>query len=109
MKEKDLRSLHGRIGIFLAFFIMLQAASGLFITMGEIEAPHSHAGKTPVAADAPVDTRQPPAFQAALAAIHHGGGTTGVLYRIFLSMGLLWMAVSGGLIYFKIRARAPSH
>lgn len=105
MKEKDLRNWHRNLGIILAFFVILQTTTGLFIAVGEINMPHSHAGTSHVATGAPTDGLQPSVFQTALSAIHHGGGTIGALYRILLGTGLLWMAISGSLIYFKIRSR----
>ena len=105
MKEKDLRKWHRNLGIILAFFVMLQAITGLFITIGEINTPHSHAGMSHAATEAPGDRLQPSVFQTALSVVHHGGGSIGALYRIFLGTGLLWMSISGSLIYFKIRAR----
>ncbi len=105
MKEKDLRKWHRNFGIILAFFVILQAGSGLLITLEEMSVPHSHAGKIETAALASVDRPQPSAFQAALSLVHHGGGKPGILYRIFLGLSLVVMAVSGSFIYFKVRAR----
>ena len=105
MKEKDLRNWHRNLGIILAFFVILQTIIGLFIAVGEINIPHSHAGMSHAFKGAPGDSLQPSVFQTALSVIHHGGGTIGALYRILLGTGLLWMAISGSLIYFKSRSR----
>jgi uncharacterized iron-regulated membrane protein len=105
MKEKDLRKWHRNLGIILAFFIILQAVTGLLITIKETGVPHSHAGKTPVIIDEAPDELEPAVFQSALAVVHHGGGSAGTLYRIILSIGIMGMAFSGILIYLKIRTR----
>ncbi len=105
MKEKDLRKWHRNFGIILAFFVILQAGSGLLITLEEMTVPHTHAGKVETAAVVSSGQPWPLAFQAILSLIHHGGGTPGILYRIFLGLGMAGMALSGSFIYFKVRAR----
>jgi uncharacterized iron-regulated membrane protein len=37
--------------------------------------------------------------------IHHGGGFIATIYMLLVGLGILVMAVSGSLIFFKTRAR----
>jgi hypothetical protein len=85
MDEAYLRKWHRTMGIILAFFIFLQAASG---TMMALEFFFNSTGLFGV-----------------LTSLHFGGGAIGSLYRVLLGLGLMGMAASGTLIYLKIRAR----
>jgi len=38
--------------------------------------------------------------------IHHGGGSIGTVYRLLVGIGMLGMAISGIMIFFKIQARS---
>jgi hypothetical protein len=93
MKESVLRRWHRSLGILLALFIILQTGSGFLISLGELSVPHSHAHE---------DTN----------ASSHGNNEgeslwhEGSLYRVFVGIGLLWMTVSGSMIFFKIRIRS---
>jgi hypothetical protein len=105
MKEINLRKWHRRVGIILALFIILQAGSGLLITLGDLIPSESHAPTEPGIATAVADEEES-FLEEAVDFIHHGGDTAGALYRIVLGAGILWMAVSGGLIFFQVRARS---
>ncbi len=85
MDEAYLRKWHRTMGIILAFFIFLQAASGALMAL---EFALNSTGLFGV-----------------LTSLHFGGGSWGHLYRILLGLGLMGMAASGTLIYFKIQAR----
>ena len=85
MDEAYLRKWHRTMGIILALFIFLQAATGTLMSL-------EFALNVPEPFDA---------FEI----LHTGGGLLGNLYRILLGLGLMGMAASGTLIYFKIRAR----
>jgi hypothetical protein len=85
MDEAHLRMWHRTIGICLALFIFLQAASG---AMMALEFALDSTGLFGI-----------------LTSLHFGGGSWGHLYRILLGLGLMGMAASGALIYFKIQAR----
>lgn len=80
-----LRKWHRTMGIILAFFIFLQAASGALMAL---EFYLNATGLFGV-----------------LTSLHFGGGSWGHLYRILLGLGLMGMAISGALIYLKIQAR----
>lgn len=85
MDEATLRRGHRTAGIILALFIFLQAASGTLLALE--------------------NALQAPGLFGSLTRVHFGGGFWGQLYRLLLGGGLMGMAVSGTLIYFKIRAR----
>ena len=85
MDEASLRKWHRLLGIILAIFIFLQAATGTLMAL-------QFALKFPEPLDA-------------LEILHTGLGLSGNVYRIFLGLGTMVMAFSGALIYLKIRAR----
>jgi hypothetical protein len=105
MKEVDLRKWHRRIGIVLALFVILQAGSGFLITLGDL-IPSKSPDTEPTVAAATVDDEKEHFCDEVLNFVHYGGGAAGGPYRILLGAGVLWMAVSGGLIFFQIRARS---
>ena len=84
MKEKSLRTAHRVIGLPLAVFLILQAATGMLLTIEQIAGYY---------------------FDGIVHVIHYNMGVPGEIYRILLGAGLLWMAASGLWIYLKIRAR----
>lgn len=86
MDEAYLRKWHRNMGIILALFIFLQAASGAMMALEFASKYHGLFG--------------------VLTTLHFGGGFLGHIYRIFLGLGLMGMAASGTLIYLKIRARS---
>jgi len=85
------------MGITLALLIILQAGSGLLISLVEL-LPSSWAPSTPLGTAGA-------AFKEFLEAVHLGGGWWGKVYRLLLGLGILGLACSGSLIFFKIRAR----
>jgi hypothetical protein len=85
MTEADLRKGHRTMGIILAFFIFLQAASGAMMALEFF--------------------LNVPGLFGSLTKLHFGGGALGHMYRIILGAGTMGMAISGSLIYSKIRAR----
>ena len=112
MKEANLRKWHRGLGIILALFVILQAGSGLLIAITDIETPHGHSSDEMVALGTSHGEEgegnhdeERSAFIESLSFIHHGAGSIGVIYRILLGIGLLFMAFTGALIYFQIKAR----
>jgi hypothetical protein len=85
MTEADLRKWHRTGGIILALFIFLQAASGTLMALEML--------------------LNFPGLSGPLTKLHYGGGTLGHIYRILLGVGIMGMAISGSLIFLKIRAR----
>ena len=92
MQESELRYWHRRLGIILALLVMIQAGTGLCLSLEKclftsVEGPAVELVET-------------------LALIHRGGGDWWRIDRVLLGAGLCGMAISGSLIYFKIRARS---
>ncbi len=85
MEEAHLRKWHRTMGIILAFFIFLQAASGAMMAL------EFALGS--------------PGLFGALTSLHFGGGFFGHPYRIILGLGLMGMAASGAFIYLMIQSR----
>ena len=86
MQEVALRQWHRTMGIILALFIVLQAASGAMMALEHFLNLHGLFGP--------------------LTKLHFGGGALGHIYRIILGLGVMGMATSGTIIYLKIRARS---
>jgi hypothetical protein len=105
MKEFTLRNWHRRIGIILVLFIILQAGSGLIITISEIATPHEHDNSATSHSHQQQDEDES-SFHETLEFLHHGGGIIGISYRILVGTGILWMAFTGLIIYVKIRTRS---
>jgi hypothetical protein len=85
MNEVYLRKWHRRMGIILAVFIFFQAGSGVVLNLeGLFESP-GILGWANV--------------------FHRGGGDFGTVYRMVLGLGLMGMAASGSLIFYKIWQR----
>ena len=104
MKESDLRKWHRSLGIILTLFIILQAGSGLLISLSGLGTPHSHARSETVAHAGPDEVGKS-LWNTSLGFLHHGAGVVGVVYRILLGIGMVGMALSGSMIFFKIRVR----
>uniref|UniRef100_A0A7C3UXQ9 PepSY domain-containing protein n=1 Tax=Desulfobacca acetoxidans TaxID=60893 RepID=A0A7C3UXQ9_9BACT len=85
MNEALLRKWHRTLGIILALLLFCQAGSGALLALK-------------------LNFKDPGLF-GLLSALHFGGGFWGNLYRILLGLGTMALAVSGTLIYLKIRAR----
>jgi hypothetical protein len=85
MNEAYLRKWHRRLGILFALFIFLQTLSGLILNLEDL-----------------VDIAAVTSWSNVL---HRGGGEFGTVYRSLLGWGLLGMAVSGSLIFYKIWQR----
>jgi len=105
MKELDYRKWHRAIGIIVALFIILQAGSGFLLSLGGVSIPHTHAHEE-VYRTGPDQEEGNSLWHDALEFIHHGGGIIGTTYRLLLGIGIVVMAVSGGMIYFKVSVRS---
>jgi len=86
MNEKTLRRLHRSIGLPLVLFIVIQSATGLFLAIENMLGSYWGWGGL-------------------LRDMHHSYGVPGDLYRVLIGLGMLWMAISGVLIYRAIQIR----
>lgn len=105
MKQSDMRKLHRNIGIIIAVFIVLQAGSGLLITIAEF----SEASETPVSSSAEHEYEEheqdTSTLRAALGWIHYDSSAVMSTYRILLGIGILVQTIIGGMMFFDIRRR----
>lgn len=110
MKEYDLRKWHRRVGIVLALFIILQAGSGFLINLGVIVATapsHAHTDQPAISSEhEEEDERKRSAWDRILGFIHHEEGVLWDLYRVFLGAGIVWMTITGSMIFFRAKARS---
>jgi len=105
MDELQLRKLHRRIGIALALFIILQAGSGLIISVSELVKPHSHAHKE-IPESHRHHSENKSMWHEMLEFVHHGAGRFGIAYRILVGTGTLAVTGTGCIIFLKIKARS---
>jgi hypothetical protein len=105
MKEADLRRWHRALGIIVALFIILQAGSGFFLSLSDLSASRTH-GHEETYGTGHAQEEGDSLWHDALGFVHLGGGTIGTVYRLLLGFGIVVTAVSGGMIFFKIRARS---
>ena len=84
MKEATLRKWHRTSGIIIAVFIIVQVVSGIVLSIENILGDY---------------------WSGVIHDIHEGFGKAGGIYRILLGVGLVWMVISGSIIFMKIRER----
>lgn len=100
MKELDLRKWHRNVGIVLAPLLVLQAVSGVFIGVDWLLGYHRRVGE--------IIREVPPLvllWDKIFVEIHYGLGVPGAIEHILLGIGLVWITVSGVVIFLRIRAR----
>ena len=106
MQEPTLRQWHRYVGIIVGAFIMLQAASGLFLSIEWMLGFHHKVGAIIETADIP----QVLVFWDWLFVnVHYGGGKIGAIYHTAVGAGLLWLAASGFAIHHRVRQRLKRH
>lgn len=104
MNEVDLRRWHRKLGVVLFIFIIIQAGSGLVLTLTNFTSPgeqHGH-GQPPSKGE----TEHEGEFEEAIDFVHFGPGYAMAVYRILLALGLLGMAFLGLAIASKVRRRS---
>ena len=101
MREPQLRKLHRLAGIVLAPLLVLQALSGILLSVDWLLGIHRRFGES-VGAAAPGLARL---WDAALVEIHYGTGVGGAVYHMLLGVAIVGLAASGTGIYLQIRAR----
>lgn len=89
MKNFRLNALHRYVGITLAPFLVIQTVSGLMLGFGlfRSEAAATERG----------------ALERFLVQIHFGPGLLSDLCHVLLAAGIFWMAVSGWVLFLRIR------
>jgi succinate dehydrogenase/fumarate reductase cytochrome b subunit len=101
MREPQLRKLHRAAGVVLAPLLVLQALSGVLLSVDWLLGIHRRVGES-VGEALPRFARL---WDAALVEIHYGTGVGGAVYHILLGIAVLGVAASGLSVYLKARAR----
>jgi len=101
MKEPDIRKLHRIVGIVIAPLLILQALSGIFLSVDWLLGFHRRIGET-ITENIPALIRM---WDMILVDIHYGMGVGGAFYHILLGVAAIGVAASGLMIFLKIRAR----
>lgn len=86
MKEPILRKYHRYMGISIALLAVIQVGTGLLLSLNMLIGSN--------------------VLDSMLSFLHFGNGVIGNVYRIVLSMAILFLAATGVLIYMKILARS---
>ena len=101
MKEPDIRKWHRWTAIVIAPLLVAQAVSGIFLSVDWLLGIHRRTAEE-------IKETIPPLLRLwdmILVEIHYGPGVGGAFYHILLGIGAVWVAVSGFMIFLKIRAR----
>jgi uncharacterized iron-regulated membrane protein len=95
MKGIQLNKLHRYVGITLAPFLVIQALSGILLNFGlfDKEGSGEMGGFLPPTGS----------FNHLLVKIHFGHGLVNEIYHILVALAILWMAVTGWLLFMRIR------
>lgn len=108
MTEKNIRKYHGRIGMLLAIFILIQVGSGTIIAFNTIieQRPHTHDEYSNIDVHNMGDNDNSSTNKAGLIkTIHHHGETIFQILRIVLGIGIFMMVISGAAIYLLMQKR----
>ena len=100
--ELRLRRLHRFAGIVLAPLVLVQAWSGMVISFEVLLGIHKNAADVLRKQEALALQH---AWEYLLLDIHYGGGYWGNLYHLVIVSGLMWLILSGVLIFIKIAKR----
>ncbi|OIP87252.1 MAG: hypothetical protein AUK24_09765 [Syntrophaceae bacterium CG2_30_49_12] len=104
-KESDLRKWHRVLGISLVLFVIMQAGSGLLITIDELGTGGSHSQVHSESISGIDAEGEESPWSEVLKFVHHRDGLWGFVYRILVGTGTLGMAITGSMIFMRIRAR----
>ena len=96
MKAIYLNKLHRYVGICIAPFIVIQTFSGLLLDFGLFRRSRSGPGVEDASHARNV-------ADSLLVKIHFGPGLLNDCYHLLLGLGVLWMAVTGWMLYLRIR------
>jgi hypothetical protein len=101
MNEMNLRRWHRLTEAVAAPLIILQAVSGVFLSVDWLLGIHNRFGEA-------IRENVPPLarfWDALLVEIHYGLGKAGTVYHMALGIAVIWVAVSGFVIILHIRRR----
>jgi uncharacterized iron-regulated membrane protein len=95
MKAIYLNKMHRYVGICIAPFIVIQTFSGLLLDFGFFRRSRS-------GLDVEVASHARNVADSLLVRIHFGPGLLNDCYHLLLGLGVLWMAVTGWMLYLRI-------
>jgi uncharacterized iron-regulated membrane protein len=101
MKEQLLHKLHRYVGIVIAPYLVIQTVSGLLLGFGFFRRPGSAMNERSVLI-------LPGSWDDILVKVHFEAGWAGDVYHLLLGAGIVWMALSGWVIYLQGRRRGKS-
>lgn len=101
MKDIIIHKLHRYIGLAIAPFLVIQTVSGLLLGFGLFRRP----GMTITDRGVPI---LPGEWDRILIKLHFEPGWLGDAYHLLLAAGIVWMSVSGWIIYMKGMNRKKS-
>lgn len=101
MKERDLIKWHRNVGIVLAPLLVLQAISGVFLSAEWLLGYHQRVCEV-IRGNVPSLIWL---WDKLLVEIHYGLGIPGAIEHIVLGIGLVWVTVSGFMMFLNTRAR----
>jgi hypothetical protein len=101
MKELKIRKFHRVSGAVLAPFIILQALSGVLLSIDWLLGFHHRVGET-LREDIPAVIK---VWDMILVEIHYGIGVIGAVYHIALGAGIVFTVITGIMIFLRIRKR----
>jgi hypothetical protein len=101
MKELTLRKWHRQVGIVIAPLIILQALSGIFLRVDWLLEVQQRVGEAIKENIHPLLRL----WDMILVNIHYGMGVGGAFYHVLLGIAAIWVAISGFMIFVRIRDR----
>jgi uncharacterized iron-regulated membrane protein len=101
MKKIRINTVHRYIGIAISPFIALQTITGLFLDYGLFRRGSFGPGTARLQETLGV-------WDKFLTKTHFGSGLTNDTYHLLLGAGIIWMVVSGWVLYLRVRRNRKS-
>lgn len=105
MTEIKLRRIHRQVGITIAFFIVIQAATGIFFSGHHLLDSWGKGHSTTEADPEAQHGHHKGGFEKLAEYMHHRGGAAADFYRILLGTATIFMAISGTNIFMATRRK----
>ncbi len=102
MDEPTLRKWHRRVGVGIGALVLLQAVSGLFLSVEWLLGFHARVGALIDASRVPESLK---IWDWLFVNVHYGGGPLGAMYHTALALGLIWLVITGFSINDRVRQR----
>jgi uncharacterized iron-regulated membrane protein len=96
MNRLIVNKLHRYVGIVIAPFLVIQTLSGLLLEYGLFR----RAGALLEGGQSPVSGGH---WNPLLVKIHFGPGLASDIYHLLLGAGICWMAISGWVLFLRLR------